>query len=81
MKDQKRNESVELRLTIEHSEPEVIASALVTEAEFSCSSGELSVSIVSESFNDTRSRWNSLMRALIASDHSLEATRGGVGHE
>ena len=81
MKDQKRNESVELTLSIEHSEPEAMSSALVTEADFSCSSQQITVSIETESFNDARARWNSLMRALIASEHSLEATRRGLGHE
>ncbi len=77
MKDQKRNEKVQLSLTLEHPESHALSSSLVTEAEFSYTDRQLQVSIFSNSFNDLRARWNSLMRALIASEHSLMATRGG----
>ncbi len=78
MKVQKRNESVELLLSLEHSQSYVLSSSLVTEAEFKCSGEELSISISSDSFRDLRARWNSVMRALIASEQSLDATRGGA---
>ena len=76
MKEQKRNDSVSLKLTLEHSDARYLSSSLVTESDFVSKDGEISVSLHSESFNDTRARWNSIMRALIASDRSLEATRG-----
>ena len=76
MKEQKRNDSVSLKLTLEHSDARSLSSSLVTEADFVRKDQEISVSLHSESFNDTRARWNSIMRALIASDRSLEATRG-----
>ena len=77
MKDQKRNNSVELTLLLEHSEPDALSSGLVTEAEFSNSDNEISISLTSDSFTDLRARWNSVMRGLIASEQSLDATRGG----
>ena len=76
MKEQKRNDSVSLKLTLEHSDTRSISSSLVTEAHFVTEDEKISVSFQSESFNDTRARWNSIMRALIASDSSLGATRG-----
>ena len=76
MKEQKRNNSVSLKLTLEHSDTRSLSSSLVTEALFSSKNGEISVTLQSDSFNDARARWNSIMRALIASDKSLEATRG-----
>ena len=76
MKEQKRNDSVSLKLTLEHSDTRSLSSSLVTEAQFVSKDGEISVSLRSDSFNDARARWNSIMRALIASDRSLEATRG-----
>ena len=76
MKEQKRNDSVSLKLTLEHSDARSLSSSLVTEADFVSKDEEISVSLHSDSFNDTRARWNSIMRALIASDRSLEATRG-----
>jgi len=76
MKEQKRNNSVSLKLTFEHSDTRSLSSSLVTEALFSSKNGEISVTLQSDSFNDARARWNSIMRALIASDKSLEATRG-----
>ncbi len=76
MKEQKRNDSVLLKLTFEHTDTLSLSSSLVTEAEFVREDGEISVSLQSDSFNDTRARWNSIMRALIASDRSLKATRG-----
>ena len=77
MKEQKRNDSVSLKLTLEHSDTRSLSSSLVTEAHFVTEDEKISVSFQSESFNDTRARWNSIMRALIASDRSLDATRGG----
>ena len=77
MKEQKRNDSVSLKLTLEHSDTRSISSSLVTEAHFVTEDEKISVSLQSDSFNDTRARWNSIMRALIASDRSLDATRGG----
>ena len=77
MKEQKRNDSVSLKLTLEHSDTRSISSSLVTEAHLVTEDEKISVSFQSESFNDTRARWNSIMRALIASDRSLDATRGG----
>ena len=77
MKEQKRNDSVSLKLTLEHSDTRSISSSLVTEAHFVTEDEKISFSFQSESFNDTRARWNSIMRALIASDRSIDATRGG----
>ena len=77
MKEQKRNDSVSLKLTLEHSDTRSLSSSLVTEAHFVTEDEKISVSLQSDSFNDTRARWNSIMRALIASDRSLDATRGG----
>ncbi len=77
MKDQKRNEKVQLRLTLEHTESHALSSSLITEADFNNTDSQVQVSIFSNSFSDLRARWNSLMRALIASEHSLMATRGG----
>ncbi len=77
MKEQKRNDSVSLKLTLQHSDTSSLSSSLVTEAEFSSEGNEISVSLSSQSFNDIRARWNSIMRALIASEHSLEATNRG----
>ena len=77
MKEQKRNDSVSLKLTLEHSDTRSLSSSLVTEAHFVTEDEKISVSFQSESFNVTRARWNSIMRALIASDRSLDATRGG----
>ena len=76
MKEQKRNDSVSLKLTLEYSDARSLSSSLVTEAQFVSKDGENSISLHSDSFNDTRARWNSIMRALIASDSSLKATRG-----
>ena len=76
MKEQKRNDSVSLKLTLEHSDTRSLSSSLVTEAHFVTEDEKISISFQSDSFNDTRARWNSIMRALIASDRSLKATRG-----
>ena len=76
MKEQKRNDSVSLKLTLEYSDARSLSSSLVTEAQFVSKDGEISICLHSDSFNDTRARWNSIMRALIASDSSLKATRG-----
>ena len=78
MKEQKRNDSVSLKLTLEHSDTRSLSSSLVTEAQFVTEGEKISVSFQCDSFNDTRARWNSIMRALIASDRSLDATRGGI---
>ena len=78
MKEQKRNDSVSLKLTLEHSDTRSLSSSLVTEANFVTEDEKISISFQSDSFNDTRARWNSIMRALIASDRSLDATRGGI---
>ncbi len=80
MKDQKRNESLELVLALEHRELDALSSSIVTEADFMCTGDELFISLSSESFSDLRARWNSIMRALIASEQSLEATSGGAKH-
>ena len=77
MKEQKRNDSVSLKLTLEHSDTRSLSSSLVTEAHFVTEDEKISISFQSDSFNDARARWNSIMRALIASDRSLDATRGG----
>ena len=77
MKEQKRNDSVSLKLTLEHSDTRSLSSSLVTEAHFVTEDEKISISFQSDSFNDTRARWNSIMRALIASDRSIDATRGG----
>ena len=77
MKEQKRNDSVSLKLTLEHNDTRSLSSSLVTEAHFVTEDEKISISFQSDSFNDTRARWNSIMRALIASDRSLNATRGG----
>jgi tRNA threonylcarbamoyladenosine modification (KEOPS) complex Pcc1 subunit len=77
MKDQKRNNSVGLTLLLEHSEPGALSSGLITEADFSYSDDEISISLKSDSFTDLRARWNSVMRGLIASEQSIDATRGG----
>ena len=76
MKEQKRNNSVSLKLTLEHSDTRSLSSSLVTEAQFVSKDGEITISLLADSLNDARGRWNSIMRALIASDRSLEATRG-----
>ena len=72
MKEQKRNDSVSLKLTLEHSDTRSLSSSLVTEAQFVSKDGEISVSLHSDSFNDARARWNPIMRALIASHRSLK---------
>jgi len=35
------------------------------------------LTLTANSFSDVRARWNSIMRALIASEQSIEATDGG----
>ncbi len=80
MKIQKRNKSVELLLSLEHSQSDVLSSSLVTEAEFKCAGDKISISLSSDSFSDLRARWNSVMRALIASEQSLDSTNGGAKH-
>ena len=45
MKEQKRNDSVSLKLTLEHSDTRSLSSSLVTEAQFVSKDGEISVSL------------------------------------
>jgi hypothetical protein len=73
MKPQKRNEPIQLVLSVENDQPKALGSSLETEAEFSCNDQKLQVSMCSENFTDLRSRWNTIMRALIASQQSLES--------
>lgn len=77
MHQQKRNNSVSLELLLEHDDSGPLSSSLITEAEFSHNQGEISLVLEANSFSDLRARWNSIMRALIASEQSLEATGGG----
>ena len=77
MHQQKRNNSVSLELLLEHNDSGPLSSSLITEAEFSHNQGEISLVLEANSFSDIRARWNSIMRALIASELSLEATGGG----
>ena len=77
MHQQKRNNSVSLELLLEHDDSGPLSSSLITEAEFSHNQGEISLALEANSFSDIRARWNSIMRALIASEQSLEATGGG----
>ena len=77
MSHQKRNDSVSLELLFEHSESGPLSSSLITEAEFSHEGAEISLTLSANSFSDVRARWNSIMRALIASEQSIEATDGG----
>lgn len=77
MHQQKRNNSVSLELLLEHNDSGPLSSSLITEAEFSHNQGEISLVMEANSFSDIRARWNSIMRALIASEQSLEATGGG----
>ena len=72
----KRNETILLRLSVEHSQAEALSAALVTEAECTNENGHLRIFLDSHSFNDLRARWNTVMRGLIASEQSLGATRG-----
>ncbi len=77
MHQQKRNNSVSLELLLEHNDSGPLSSSLITEADFSHNQGEISLVLEANSFSDIRARWNSIMRALIASEQSLEATGGG----
>jgi len=77
MHQQKRNNSLSLELLLEHDDSGPLSSSLITEAEFSHNQGEISLVLEANSFSDIRARWNSIMRALIASEQSLEATGGG----
>ncbi|MEC9458004.1 MAG: hypothetical protein VYD41_01675 [Candidatus Thermoplasmatota archaeon] len=49
----------------------------MTEAEYTCNDDSVDVLLYSESFTDLRARWNTVMRALIASEHSIEAASRG----
>ena len=77
MSHQKRNDSVSLELLFEHRDSGPLSSSLITEAEFSHEGEEISLTLSANSFSDVRARWNSIMRALIASEQSIEATDGG----
>jgi len=77
MHQQKRNDSVSLELLLEHSDSTPLSSSLVTEADFSHNGDKIEVILSTDSFSDIRARWNSIMRALIASEQSIEATGGG----
>ena len=77
MHQQKRNNSVSLELLLEHDDSGPLSSSLITETEFSHNQGAISLVLEANSFSDIRARWNSIMRALIASEQSLEATGGG----
>tara|TARA_B100000959_G_scaffold287471_1_gene372561 strand:+ start:866 stop:1111 length:246 start_codon:yes stop_codon:yes gene_type:complete len=72
----KRNEPIKLELSLEHLNASLIAAALVTEAEHHTDEGSVTVSLQSPNFSDLRARWNTVMRALIASEQSLEVTKG-----
>ncbi len=78
MQAPKRNEPILLVLSVVHSQAEALSAALVTEADHTHDIGNIRISLDSNSFNDLRARWNTLMRGLIASEQSLEATRGGL---
>ncbi len=77
MSHQKKNEMVSLELLFEHSDSGPLSSSLITETEFSHEGDEISLTLTANSFSDVRARWNSIMRALIASEKSLEATGRG----
>jgi hypothetical protein len=77
MQKQKKNDLISLELLLEHIDSKPLSSSLVTEADFSHIDGKISVSLGTHSFNDLRARWNSIMRALIASEQILEATSRG----
>ena len=77
MQQQKRNDSVSLELLLEHSDSRPLSSSLITETEFTHDGDEISVILEANTFSDIRARWNSIMRALIASEQSLVATDGG----
>ncbi|PDH24832.1 MAG: hypothetical protein CND84_03130 [Marine Group II euryarchaeote MED-G35] len=77
MQQQKRNDSVSLELLLEHSDSGPLSSSLITETEFTHDGDEISVILEANTFSDIRAIWNSIMRALIASEQSLVATDGG----
>ena len=77
MHQQKRNDSISLELLLEHSDSTPLSSSLVTEADFLHNGDKIEVILSADSFSDIRARWNSIMRALIASEQSIEATGGG----
>ena len=77
MQAPKRNDPILLVLSVEHSQAEALSAALVTEADYTHNNEKIRISLDSNSFNDLRARWNTLMRGLIASEQSLGATRGG----
>lgn len=71
MKTPKKNSSIGLEIQFEHPMAHSLAAAIVTEAEHASDGDSLAVFLESESFVDLRAMWNSVMRALIASDESL----------
>ena len=73
----KRNDTIKLNLSLVHPQAEALSAALVTEAEHLSKVGLVTVSLESSDFNDLRARWNTVMRALIASDQSLIVTTRG----
>ena len=77
MQAPKRNEPILLILSVVNPQAEALSASLVTEADHTHDIGNIRISLDSNSFNDLRARWNTLMRGLIASEQSLEATRRG----
>ena len=77
MQAPKRNDPLLLILSVEHPQADALSAALVTEADHTHNIGNIRISLNSNSFNDLRARWNTLMRGLIASEQSLGVTRGG----
>jgi len=71
MKTPKKNSTIGLEIKLEHHQASSLAAAMVTEARHYCDGESLSVFLDSENFTDLRAMWNSVMRALIASDQSL----------
>ena len=70
----KKNESSQFEITFSHIDAQALAASLVTECNFICNGNSITVSEKAESVVDLRARWNSLMRGLIASEHTLSAT-------
>ncbi len=71
MKTPKKNSSIGLEIQFGHPMAPSLAAAMVTEAEHTIDGDSLSVFLESRNFTDLRAMWNSVMRALIASDESL----------
>ena len=77
MQAPKRNEPILLILSVVNPQAEALSASLVTEADHTIDNEKILISLDSNSFNGLRARWNTLMRGLIASEQSLEATRRG----